>query len=123
MDCSSCWNSPAIRVQGRAADLLTFPTGDGEQVSISPMLFGTVLDRAPGVEQFQILQTTPTTLRVRLRSGDGTDIDRVWQSVRDKITHLLAEHRAGDITLERAAEPPQRSAGGKYRRIIPLAKP
>jgi phenylacetate-coenzyme A ligase PaaK-like adenylate-forming protein len=114
---------PAVRVQGRAADLLTFPTGHGEDVSISPMLFGTLMDRASGVERFQIVQTAPATLRVRLQPGDGADADRVWQTVRGEIAHLLAEHEAGDVTLERAEEPPQQSPGGKFRRIIPLAKP
>ncbi|MET7460143.1 hypothetical protein [Nonomuraea sp. NPDC005501] len=114
---------PAIRVQGRAADLLTFPTERGEHVSLSPMLFGALLDRIPGVGQFQILQTADTTLRVRLRSGDAADTDRVWETVRDEITRLLTEHKAGDITLERAGEPPQRSPGAKFRRIIPLPRP
>ncbi|MBT2231138.1 phenylacetate--CoA ligase family protein [Nonomuraea sp. NEAU-A123] len=114
---------PAIQVRGRAADMLTFPTGRGENVSISPMAFGTLLDRAPGIEQFQIVQTAPTTLRVRLQPEDGADADRVWEAVRGEITHLLTEHKAGDVTLERAEEPPQRAPGGKYRRIIPLAKP
>jgi phenylacetate-CoA ligase len=113
---------PAIRVQGRIADLLTFPTDRGEHVSISPMAFGAVLD-VPGIEQFQLVQTAPTILRVRLRPADGADTDRVWQTVRDKVTHLLTEHKVGDVTLERAEEPPQQSPGGKYRRIIPLATP
>jgi phenylacetate-coenzyme A ligase PaaK-like adenylate-forming protein len=113
---------PAVQVQGRAADVLTFP-GRGEQVSISPMRFGTLLDRAPGMAQFQLVQTTPTTLRVRLQPADGTDADRVWQTVRAEITHLLTEHKIDDIALERADEPPQQARSGKYRRIIPLAKP
>jgi phenylacetate-coenzyme A ligase PaaK-like adenylate-forming protein len=112
---------PAIRVQGRAADVLTFPNGHGEQVSLSPMLFGTLLDRAPGVEQFQLVQTAPATLRVRLRPAVGTDAERVWQAVRGEITHLLTEHEAGGITIERAEEPPQQAPSGKYRRVIPLA--
>lgn len=110
---------PAIRVQGRAADLLTFPTGDG----ISPMLFGTLLDRAPGVERFQLVQTAPTTLRVRLQTANGDDADRVWQTVRAEITHLLTEHKVTDVTLELADEAPQQSPGGKFRRIIPLVSP
>ncbi|MFI6599479.1 hypothetical protein ACIBHX_24770 [Nonomuraea sp. NPDC050536] len=113
---------PAIRVQGRAADLLTFPTGGGEDVGISPMLFGTLLDRAPGVERFQLVQTAPATLRVRLQPANGADADRVWQTVRAEITHLLTEHKVTDITLERAEEAPQQSPGGKFRRIIPLAR-
>ncbi|MGW5364618.1 phenylacetate--CoA ligase family protein [Actinopolymorpha pittospori] len=113
---------PAIRVQGRAADELAFPAGHGEQVDISPMLFGTLLDRVPGVAQFQLVQTAPSTLRVRLRSADGADGVQVWETVRAEIVHLLTEHKVADVTLERAAEPPQQSPGGKFRRIIPLAK-
>ncbi|MCG5215865.1 hypothetical protein [Streptosporangium sp. KLBMP 9127] len=113
---------PAVQVQGRVAELLTFPTDRGEHVSISPMAFGAALD-IPGMELFQLVQTAPTTLRVRLRLADGADADRVWQTVRDKVTHLLTEHKVGEVTLERADEPPQQSPGGKFRRIIPLAMP
>lgn len=112
---------PAIRIQGPAADVLTFPTDRGEQVSIAPLAFGTLLDRTPGIELFQIVQTTPTSLRVRMRLAPLADADRVWQQVHAEITHLLTEHRVGHITLERAKEPPQQSPGGKYRTIIPLS--
>jgi phenylacetate-CoA ligase len=46
---------PAIRVQGRAADVLTFKSEGGEQVAIAPLAFGTLVDRTPGVELFQIV--------------------------------------------------------------------
>lgn len=107
---------PAVRVQGRVADLLTFPSG----VSLSPMIFGAALG-VPGVEQFQLVQTAPATLRVRLRPADGADPGQVWRTAHDRLAGLLAEHRAGDVTIERAEEPPQRSPGGKFRRVIPLA--
>jgi putative adenylate-forming enzyme len=112
---------PAIRVQGRAADVLTFPGVHGEQVSISPMLFGTLLDRVPGVEQFQVVQTTPATLRVRLQPADDADADRVWRAVHDGIDRLLTDNKADQVSIERAEEPPQRGAGGKYRRVVPLS--
>ncbi|MBB6346996.1 hypothetical protein ACWGH8_22440 [Nonomuraea muscovyensis] len=112
---------PAVQVRGRAAEMLAFPGGRSERVGISPMAFGTLLDRVPGIEQFQLVQTTPTTLRVRLKPATGADPDQVWRRVHDEITHLLTEHRAGHVTVERAQEPPERSAGGKFRRIIPLA--
>jgi phenylacetate-CoA ligase len=108
---------PAVRVQGRAADVLRFPGVDGQPVTVSPMLFGTLLDRVPGVEQFQVLQTAPTTLLVRLRPAD----DRVWQAVHDGIERLLHDGKAERVTIERAEEPPQRGPGGKYRRIVPLS--
>ena len=68
---------------------------------------------------FQILQTSPTSLRVRLQSH-GTDLDRVWEAVQAGIGRLLAEHGLDHVALERAAEPPEQSKGGKFRQVIPL---
>lgn len=111
---------PTIRVQGRAADTLTFPVDRGEPVSIAPLMFGTLVDRTPGIAQFQIVQTAPTTLRVRLRSAEGADANRVWQAVHAGLVHLLVEHKLGHVALERAEEAPQQTPGGKFRTIIPL---
>ena len=110
---------PAIRVQGRAADALTFETDRGERVSIAPLVVGTVADRIPELELFQIVQTTPMNLRVRLRVATGADPGVVWQMVYAAISGVLAEHQLGGFTLERAEEPPEQSPGGKYRTVIP----
>lgn len=112
---------PAIRVQGRAADMLIIPTDHGERITIPPLLFGTSVYDIPGIEQFQIVQTAPTSLRIRLRSAAGTDPDHLWQVLSTKITRLLAEHQLGNVTIERAEEPPEQSPSGKYREIIPLS--
>lgn len=111
---------PAIRVQGRSADVLTFPTERGEPVAIAPLAFGSLVDRTPGVELFQIVQTAPARLRVRLRPAAGADQGRVWQAVCGEIMRLLEDHKLDHVTVERAGEPPEQSAGGKYREIIPL---
>lgn len=119
-DPCSCGNTlPAIRVQGRAADVLAFPIG-GERGTIPPLAFGSLVDRTPGVELFQIVQTAPASLRVRLHPAAGADPERVWRMVHDEITHLLAGNGLDHVTVERAGEPPEQSAGGKYRTIIPL---
>ncbi|MFI5801889.1 phenylacetate--CoA ligase family protein [Streptomyces sp. NPDC051561] len=111
----------AIRVRGRAGDILTFPTTPGEQVRLSPLAFSTLFDRTPGVELFQIEQTAPTVLRVRLRVADGADPETVWQAVQRELTLLSADNKLGHLTLERAPEPPLQAPGGKYRTVIPLA--
>ncbi|MFC3997559.1 hypothetical protein ACFOVU_16620 [Nocardiopsis sediminis] len=111
---------PALRVQGRAADVLTFPTGSGGDVGLSPMVVGARLDRVPGVEQFQVVQAEPAVVRVRLAAAEGADAERVWEEVRDALGGLLAEQGAGGVRVERAAEPPQKSSGGKFRRVVPL---
>ena len=110
-----------IRVQGRAADMLTFPTDHGERVTVPPLLFGASIYHIPGIEQFQLVQITPTNLRVRLRLADGADPDRVWQAVHTEITRLLTKHKFNHVTIERAEELPEQSPGGKYREVIPLS--
>jgi phenylacetate-coenzyme A ligase PaaK-like adenylate-forming protein len=109
---------PAIRVRGRSADVVAFPTKHGERVSVPSLALE--IDHIPGVELSQIVQITPTGLRVRLRPAAGTDPNRVWQTVQSEITRLLAAHGLQQITVERAEEPPERSPGGKYRSVIPL---
>ncbi|HKS58742.1 MAG TPA: hypothetical protein VJS12_25855 [Steroidobacteraceae bacterium] len=109
---------PAIRVQGRSADVLSFRTESGEQVAIAPLAFE--VDHVPGVELFQIVQTTPTNLRVRLRPAAGADQERMWQAVEDAILRLLSEHRLKHVAVDRASEPPEQGSGGKYRTVVPL---
>lgn len=109
---------PAIRVRGRSADVLTFPTEGGERVSIPPLAFE--IDHIPGIALFQIVQTRPTSLRVRLRVEAGVDPHRVRQSVDSEIVRLLNEHKLDHVRVEHADEPPEQSPGGKYRTVVPL---
>lgn len=71
-------------------------------------------------EMFQIVQTAPTTLRVRLRLAAGADPDRVWEAVQSEMARLLAARGLANVAVERAAEPPEQSPGGKDREVIPL---
>lgn len=107
---------PAIQVKGRSADVLTFTTASGERISLPPLAFE--VDHLPGVEQIQVVQRSPTSLRVRLRAA--TNPDRVWGTVQSELRRLLADHGLAQITVERAEEPPEQSPGGKYRAVIPL---
>jgi phenylacetate-CoA ligase len=110
---------PAIRVQGRSAEVLTFDNRSGNKVSVAPLAFSTLADRTPGLQMFQIVQTAPEKLRVRLKVH-GADPDRVWATVQDGIKRLLAEHGLEHVSLERAPEPPEQSKGGKFRQVVPL---
>lgn len=112
---------PAIRVQGRSAEVLMFHTDGADRVSIAPLAFATLADRTPGLQMFQIVQTAPTSLRVRLQIQDA-DSDRVWATMQTEIKRLFAEHGLDHVALERAEEPPEQSKGGKFRQVIPLAE-
>ena len=109
----------AIRVQGRAADVLTFRTDRGA-VALAPLAFTAAMDHAPGVELFQIVQTTPAELRVRVRAETGSDRDRVSHGARVELSRLLRQHGLDDVKVVLADEPPEQSSGGKFRQVVPL---
>lgn len=111
---------PAIRVKGRAADVLNFPSEGGKRVSIIPLAFVTLIDSIPGVSQFQIVQTTPTNLRVRLLCNTDSDPNQVWEKVYQNIIYLLKGNNVHNITVERGSESPEKTQGGKLRTVIPL---
>ncbi|WP_149182822.1 phenylacetate--CoA ligase family protein [Streptomyces sp. TRM49041] len=110
---------PAIRVRGRAAELLSFPRRDGGTVQIVPMAFETLLESIPGIELFQIVQTAPARVRVRILSAAGADRERLWAAVRKELVALLSAHGAGQVSVEHGHEPPEQTPGGKYRVVIP----
>ena len=117
-DACSCGNPlPAIRVKGRSADLLVFRNRDGAQVTVPPLALAADVR---GVEQFQIVQSASTVLRVRLRLAQGADGERVWSDAHTALTTVLARYGLQHVDVQRADEAPQQSAGGKFREISPL---
>lgn len=110
--------TPAVRVRGRTADVLSLPGLDGPVV-LSPLVLAALADHVPGVDGFQLVQVSDSTLRVRLRTATGSDPDTVWLALRGELSGLLARNSARGVTIERADEPPQQSASGKYRIAVP----
>jgi len=101
--------------------VLSFPDEQGDTVTIAPLAFGTLLDRVPHVELSQMVQIAPTTLRLRLRLEPGAEADGVWRTVHTELARMLAEHGLQHVSVERGEEPPEQSAGGKFRAVIPLS--
>ena len=99
--------------------MLTFPTERGDRVSIPPLAFE--IDHIPGVERVQVVQATPSRLRVRLQTSSSADPNRVWDAVHGEIARMLAQHDLTHVAVERAQEIPEQSPGGKYRAVIPLS--
>lgn len=110
---------PALRVEGRTADLLTFVGGNGERVAIPALMFEVV--DASDIELFQIVQTSPTSLRVRMRTAPGADPETLWAAVRTEIERVLEKQGLSEVMVEWGTEQPEQSAGGKHRTVIPFA--
>ena len=114
---------PAIQVQGRSADVLALTVPGGQAVPLAPLLFDALVDRVPGLERLQIVQTAADALRVRMRSGPSADREAIWETLSTELVGLLARHQLPTVRLERAAEPPEQTSGGKFRTVIPLTTP
>lgn len=118
-DLCPCGNPrPAVRVVGRVGEVLTFTGTDGAEIQVPPLALS--VDEVPGVEQFQLVQTGPASVRVRLRTAPGTDREAVWVEVQRSLAGFLGRRGAGHVRIERGDEPPERSPGGKHRTVIPL---
>lgn len=117
-----CGNpAPALLVEGRTSDVLTFPTADGNgHVDVPPLAFGSTLDRTPGVGLFQIVQAAPTRLSVRLLPAPGADAGEVQEAALKGIGEVLTGLGLAHVTVEPAGEPPRQTAGGKFRVVVPL---
>ncbi|MET1087667.1 MAG: phenylacetate--CoA ligase family protein [Arthrobacter sp.] len=110
----------AIHVQGRTAELLTFPGSGGLPISVTPLTLSTVLDKVHGLSRGQIVQTGAESLSLRLQPAAGADPESVWESARSEITRVLTSHGLGNVTITRDAEPPRLTPGGKHRTVVPL---
>ena len=123
-DACPCGNPfMAIRVRGRSASVLSFPADGRADVAIVPLAIETAVERVAGIDRFQVVQTGPAALQVRLRATDGADRQTVWESARANLTELLAGHELGHVRVELAEEEPHRTAGGKLPTVVPWRPP
>ncbi|WP_394827748.1 hypothetical protein [Pendulispora albinea] len=112
----------AIKVNGRVPIMLHFPTPGGEVRTLSSFVVSLQIELAGGVELFQIVQTAPETLRVRLQPRAGADPEKVWRDAHLALSSMLTKHGLAHVAIERGTEPPELSPGGKLQSVIPLGR-
>ena len=67
------------------------------------MALSTVIEETPGVRRFQVIQTGPATLTVRLEAVTAGQEDAVWQVVEPRLHTYLAAQGLATVTIARAA--------------------
>jgi phenylacetate-CoA ligase len=116
--CSCGSPFPQIRVIGRTDDDLLFPTPEGEPIRILPLAIATVAEETPAVATCQLVQRGLATLTVRFTATDPGEEPKVWDALRKRLGTYLAEQGVSDVTIEKAAEPPQlHPISGKFRQV------
>lgn len=109
---------PAIRVEGRRDDILYMQAAGSTTIPILPMALSTVVEETPGVGCFQVIQTVPATLTVRLEVKVGADSCQVWETTIRRLRDYLLAQGVPSVQLERATDPPRRDrVSGKFRQV------
>lgn len=110
---------PAIKVASRQADILYFKSTNGDKIAILPMAIEAVVEEIAGVEKFQLVQTSPTRLVVRLEVTKDFAKQSVWQEVKSKLQSYLQAQGLKTVRVERSAKPPRRDPKtGKFRQVF-----
>lgn len=118
-DACACGSAlPAIEVEGRCDDVVTFPARDGTLVRIVPLALTTVVEEAADVHCFQIVQLAPDRLRLRLIASDRR---RAGAVARRALRALLDRNALHHVKVQLADDEPQCDPhDGKLRQVIAL---
>ncbi len=109
---------PAIRVEGRSDEILYFPGAAGGNVGIMPIPLTSMIEDDYQVHRFQLIQTSPKHLDVRLEPPAGADPEHTWRQVEAGLHGFLAQHGAAEVTIRRDPTPPQaEKTSGKFRQV------
>jgi phenylacetate-coenzyme A ligase PaaK-like adenylate-forming protein len=115
---------PALRVEGRRDEILTFQTASGETIQLLPLALVTVIEETPGVQRFQLIQTAPTKLSLRLEVAPGAEEAQVWAKVARRLDDYLIQQGLPFVEVGPAAEPPRCDpVSGKFRQVWAEAEP
>lgn len=112
---------PVIHVEGRRDEVLHFRAPAGNTISLFPMALATVVEDTPGVGSYQLIQTGPAHLRIRI--SEATGCNRPWtiKGVLERLHRYLSEQGLEGIVVEVTEERPVRDpGGGKLRQVFSL---
>ena len=115
---------PALRAEGRRDDVLALRAGDGSVVQLSPLALTTVVEDATAGRRFQLVQTAPDRIAVRLDSDDDGERSVEWDAAERALHAYLAHQSLGNVEVcldPLGPVPDPRS--GKLREVIAAVHP
>ncbi len=109
---------PALRVEGRQDEILTFHTAVGTTVRVLPMALATVMETTPGVQRYQLIQATPSVIQARLEVAVGAERSQVWSTAAARLQEFLTTQGVAGVTIQETTESPERNPRtGKFRQV------
>lgn len=115
----TCGNRlPVIEVQGRADDTLQLLDSKGHSTALLPLALMTVLEEEAHVTQFQLLQTGPRRLELRVEQGIP-DPAAALASLKATLGHHLEQHGLSGVSIKASHQAPvHHPRSGKVSRVL-----
>lgn len=109
---------PAIEVEGRCDDVVTLRTRNGETARLAPLALTTVVEEAAHICRFQIVQSAPDRLLLRLPRHERK---RAGRAAIDGLRRYLDRQGLAlvDVRLD-GHEPVADTRDGKLRQVVAL---
>ncbi|MCC6198001.1 MAG: phenylacetate--CoA ligase family protein [Burkholderiales bacterium] len=112
-----CGNAlPALEIEGRTDDILSLTAGDGTRVKLVPLAIATVVEDAARIYRFQIVQSAPDALCLRLSHADRVRNPAALRALR---AYLDAQGLA-NVTVRLDEAEPGEARDGKLRQVVAL---
>lgn len=107
---------PVIRVDGRRDEILRLDDARGHDVPVMPMALCTAVEEGCGVHRFQVVQTGPRAIRVRVEAAPRQR--DAAARVKDALAQFLARQGLAEVSVrvetgDIAAHP----VSGKFRQV------
>jgi phenylacetate-coenzyme A ligase PaaK-like adenylate-forming protein len=120
----TCGNPlPAIQVEGRRDDVVSFRAPDNNTVRLLPLALTTVVEEAAHVHRFQIVQTAAERLMLRLDTSHEGDRQATWRAASAALRQYLDQQSLPNVHvgLDRHGPLTDRRSG-KLREVIVLTE-
>jgi phenylacetate-coenzyme A ligase PaaK-like adenylate-forming protein len=115
---------PAIRVEGRTDDILRFATPSGETIPVLPLALWATVKETPGINRFQLIQSSPSRLDVRLEAAVPEERQTVWLTAQQRLLAFLRTQGVVNVSVELLPEGPVRDPrSGKFRHVWSEVRP
>ncbi len=106
---------PVIRIDGRRDEILRFRSGPGHEVPVMPMALCTAVEEGSGVHRFQVVQTGPLAIRLRVEAARRS---RDAIRAKDALGRFLARQGLEGVSMRvEIGEVEARPVSGKFRQV------
>jgi phenylacetate-CoA ligase len=119
-DACPCGNArPSLLVEGRCDDTLHLRDPLRHLVHLSPMALATVVEERADVHRFQLRQTAPSAIELRVETAGSRDGQAQGDKAMSALRGFLAQQGLPNIRLRLDPSPPQCDPhSGKLRQVI-----